>query len=71
MLANSDLVFWRGGGEETLTEEQTERKEILFRVLVSLFENANMTLNWEDMGADARRRPLVWDRRDAGMVPEA
>jgi hypothetical protein len=61
VLGNADLLLLRRSGPASLDEEQLERKEILFRMLVSLFEKAYIILHNEDMGRDARRRWLSWD----------
>ena len=61
-LDNADLLLMsRSTALPALTEEQSERKEILFRMLVSLFEKAFIILYTEDMGRDARRRWLSWE----------
>jgi hypothetical protein len=61
VLGNADLLLLRRSGPLSLDEEQLERKEILFRMLVSLFEKAYIILHDEDMGRDARRRWLSWE----------
>jgi hypothetical protein len=61
VLGNADLLLLRRSGPQSLDEEQLERKEILFRMLVSLFEKAYIILHNDDMGRDARRRWLSWD----------
>jgi hypothetical protein len=62
VLDNADLLLLRRSSPRpTLTEEQSERKEIIFRMLVSLFEKAYIILYSEDMGRDARRRWLSWE----------
>ncbi|MDX1401644.1 MAG: hypothetical protein R3245_06970 [Kiloniellales bacterium] len=62
VLDNADLLLLRRSDPRpALTEEQSERKEILFRMLVSLFEKAFIILYSEDMGRDARRRWLSWE----------
>ncbi len=62
VLDNADLLLLRrSGAVPSLTEEQLERREIIFRMLVSLFEKAYIILYDEDMGRDARRRWLSWE----------
>ena len=62
VLDNADLLLLRHSGAELgLSEEQQERREIIFRMLVSLFEKAYIILHDEDMGRDARRRWLSWE----------
>ena len=61
-LENADLLLFRSGGETpTFTPEQMERRDILFRMLVSLFEKAYIILHSESMDADATRRWLSWE----------
>ena len=61
-LENADLLLFRTSGEAPgFTAEQMERRDILFRMLVSLFEKAYIILYSDDMGADARRRWLSWE----------
>ena len=62
VLDNADLLLLRrSSAPPNLTEEQLERREIIFRMLVSLFEKAYIILFDEDMGRDARRRWLSWE----------
>ena len=62
VLDNADLLLLRRTSPPpTFSEEQSERKEILFRMLVSLFEKAFIILHDEDMGREARRRWLSWE----------
>ena len=62
VLDNADLLLLkRSNATPPLTEEQSERREIVFRMLVSLFEKAYIILFDEDMGRDARRRWLSWE----------
>ena len=67
VLDNADLLLLRrAGAPPSLSEEQAERRQIIFMMLVSLFEKAFIILYDEDMGRDARRRWLSWedDMRD-------
>jgi hypothetical protein len=62
VLDNADLLLLRrSSAPPGLTEEQLERREIIFRMLVSLFEKAYIILYDDDMGRDARRRWLSWE----------
>ena len=62
VLDNADLLLLRRAETQpNLTEEQLERREIIFRMLVSLFEKAFIILHSEDMGRDAKRRWLSWE----------
>ena len=62
VLDNADLLLLRRTSPPPdLTDEQSERREILFRMLVSLFEKAYIILHEERMGRDARRRWLSWE----------
>ena len=62
VLDNADLLLLRRrSAAESLTDEQSERREIIFRMLVSLFEKAYIILYDDDMGRDARRRWLSWE----------
>jgi len=79
-LDNADLLLWRSAGAaEGFTDEQMERRDILFRMLVSLFEKAYIILHSESMDRDATRRWLSWEddmrewcRRDdfRALLPE-
>ena len=61
-LDNADLLLLRQSKiPPTLSEEQSERQGIIFRMLVSLFEKAYIILYAEDMDRDARRRWLSWE----------
>ena len=62
VLDNADLLLLRRSSPpQTLSEEQLERRGIIFQMLVSLFEKAYIILYDEDMGRDARRRWLSWE----------
>jgi len=61
-LDNADLLLWRRTSiPASFTEEQFERRDLLFRMLVSLFEKAHIILYSDDMDRDARRRWLSWE----------
>lgn len=62
VLDNSDLLLLKKSSPPPgLTEEQSERKEIIFTMLISLFEKAYIILYDENMNRDARRRWLSWE----------
>ena len=62
VLDNADLLLLRRlTPTTTLSEEQHERREIIFRMLVSLFEKAYIILFSDSMDRDARRRWLSWE----------
>ncbi len=62
VMQNSDLLLMsRRSLPEHATEEQRERTEIVFRMLVSLFEKAFIILHDDLMDSDARRRWLSWE----------
>lgn len=60
-LENSDLLLFRSTSSAQFSEEQLERRDIIFRMLVSLFEKAYIILYSESMSRDARRRWLSWE----------
>ena len=62
VLDNADLLLLRASdAPPTLSEEQLERREIIYRMLVSLFEKAYIILYSEDMKQDAKRRWMSWE----------
>jgi len=62
MLDNSDLLLLRRQRtQDSLSEEQIERRNILFQMLVSLFEKAYIILYQANLGGDAQRRWLSWE----------
>lgn len=62
VLENADLLLLRRAPPDiALTEEQRERRDILFRMLVSLFEKAYIILFDERMSRDALRRWRSWE----------
>jgi len=62
VMDNSDLLLMsRSSLPEPISEEQRERTEIIFRMLVSLFEKAYIILYAEKMDEPARRRWLSWE----------
>ena len=62
VLDNADLLLLRVPATPvTLSEEQLERREIIFMMLVSLFEKAYIILYNENMNRDAKRRWMSWE----------
>lgn len=62
VLDNADLLLLRKSSPlKELTEEQLERKEIIFRMLISLFEKAYIILHAQNMDREATRRWLSWE----------
>ena len=73
VLSNADLkLFQEYNEEETLSAEQRERKGVLFAMLISVFEQAYITLYEREMGRQATRRWLSWedDMRDWCRRPD-
>ena len=62
VMDNSDLLLLsRSSLPEPVSDEQKERTEVIFRMLVSLFEKAFIILYSDDMGGDAKRRWSSWE----------
>jgi hypothetical protein len=62
VMNNADLLLLRRTSlPEPRTEEQLERTEIIFRMLVSLFEKAYIILYEANMSGNALRRWLSWE----------
>jgi hypothetical protein len=61
VLANPDLKLRTQTATPNLTEEQHERMQVLFDILISLFERAYLTAYDEDMTDKQRRRWHSWD----------
>lgn len=62
VLDNADLLLLRRSGRPPeLDEEQLERRDIIFEMLVSLFEKAYILLHEDHMNRDASRRWLSWE----------
>jgi hypothetical protein len=62
LLANADLKLMTAGTEGmSLTEEQAERKRIIFDLLVSLFERAFILVYEDKMSPQTRRLWSSWD----------
>ena len=61
VMDNADLLLMsKSSLPEPLTDEQRERTEIIFRMLVGLFEKAYIILYSDAMQGDAQRRWLSW-----------
>ena len=61
VLEHSDLKLRTQQATPNLTDEQRERMQVLFEILISLFERAYLTAYSEKMTANQRRRWLSWD----------
>lgn len=73
VLDNADLKLFQAASEhDSLTAEQRERQRILFSMLISVFEQAYITLYERKMGRHATRRWLSWedDMRDWCRRPD-
>jgi hypothetical protein len=60
-LANPDLQLRSRQAAPELTGEQQERRQVVFEMLVSLFERAYLLAYDEDMTEKQRRRWHSWD----------
>lgn len=60
VLENPDLQLFSLQQATGLSEEQRERKRIIFTMLVSLFERAYLLLYEDDMAAKQQRRWSSW-----------
>jgi hypothetical protein len=62
VLDNADLQLLRKAKPETeMTEEQKERREAVFGILISLFERAYLLVYEEDMDDHTRRLWSTWE----------
>lgn len=62
VLEHADLQLLRQQGQpQGLTDEQKERKLIIFGILVSLFERAYLLVYEDDMNKQTRRLWLSWE----------
>ena len=62
VLDNSDLLLLRPSPTPpALSAEQEERRDIIYRMLVSLFEKAYIILYDDKLSGDAKRRWLSWE----------
>jgi hypothetical protein len=60
-LEHCDLKLRTRSATVDLNEDQREKMQILFEILISLFERAYLTAYSEDMTAPQRRRWHSWD----------
>lgn len=61
VLEHSDLKLRTQTATPDLSDEQRERMQVLFEILISLFERAYLTAYHEEMSPNQRRRWLSWD----------
>lgn len=62
VLEDSDLLKLRTQtATPDLSDEQRERMQVLFEILISLFERAYLTAYNDEMSPNQRRRWLSWD----------
>ena len=61
VLENPDLQLRSRRAAPTLTDEQRERRQVVFEMLVSLFERAYLLAFDDDMTEKQRRRWHSWD----------
>jgi hypothetical protein len=61
VLEHSDLKLRTQRSTPDLNEEQRERMQVLFEILISLFERAYLTAYSDNMSAQQRRRWHSWD----------
>ena len=61
VLANPDLQLRSGRAAPQFTDEQKERRQVVFEMLVSLFERAYLLAYDEDMTPKQQRRWHSWD----------
>jgi hypothetical protein len=62
LLKNADLrLMSKEVPDPSMTEEQLERKKIMFDILISLFERAFILVHEENMNAQTRRLWTTWD----------
>lgn len=61
VLENADLHLMRRQGPVELTEEQQERKAVIFSLLISLFERAYLLVYEQDLSPQQRRLWQSWE----------
>lgn len=62
ILQNADLQLMRAEvNESSLTEEQKERRRVLFELLVSIFERAYLLVFENDMDRQTQRLWMSWE----------
>lgn len=60
-LEHADLKLFSRAPQQALSEEQQERKDILFGILISLFERAFLLVYEEKMPKQTERLWLSWE----------
>jgi hypothetical protein len=60
-MQNADLKLRSQGAIIDLTEEQRERTQVMFEILISLFERAYLLAYEDDMSGKQLRRWASWD----------
>jgi hypothetical protein len=60
-MQNADLKLRSQGAIGDLTEEQRERTQVMFEILISLFERAYLLAYEDDMSGKQLRRWASWD----------
>ncbi len=62
VMDNADLLLLsKSRLPDPFTDEQRERTEVIFRMLISLFEKAYIILYSDSMGPQAQRRWMSWE----------
>ena len=61
VLEHSDLKLRTQKATPDLSDEQRERMQVMFEILISLFERAYLTAYSDEMSPNQRRRWLSWD----------
>ena len=61
VLEHSDLKLRTQTATPDLSDEQRERMQVMFEILISLFERAYLTAYSDEMSPNQRRRWLSWD----------
>jgi len=61
VLQHADLQLMGAAHKKDLTPEQTERRNILFEILISLFERAYILVYEENMDKQTARLWLSWE----------
>ncbi|MCE3016151.1 MAG: hypothetical protein ACK56W_07770 [Pirellula sp.] len=61
VLEHSDLKLRTQKATPDLSDEQRERMQVMFEILISLFERAYLTAYSDEMSQNQRRRWLSWD----------
>jgi hypothetical protein len=61
VLENADLRLMSTSTAGPITDEQRERRWVLFSILISLFERAYLLVYEEDLGAQNRRLWQSWE----------